>query len=163
MSWDHEHWMGMALEEAWAAGEAGEVPVGAVLVDVDGEGRLTATGRNRVVGRNDPTAHAEILALRAGAESAGNYRLLNRFLYVTVEPCLMCMGAIIHARISTLIFGAPDPKWGAAGSLYDFSADPRLNHRVTVIGGVREAACRELIQGFFRERRKRKGATWRTQ
>lgn len=151
MSWDHEHWMEMALEEARAAGAAGEVPVGAVLVD--GEGQLAATGRNRVVGRNDPTAHAEVLALRAGAESAGNYRLLNKFLYVTVEPCLMCMGAIIHARISTLIFGAPDPKWGAAGSLYDFSADPRLNHRVTVIGGVCEAACRELIQGFFRERR----------
>ncbi len=152
MSWDHEHWMGIALEEARAAGAEGEVPVGAVLVD--GEGKPAATGRNQVVGRNDPTAHAEILALRAGAESAGNYRLLNRFLYVTVEPCLMCMGAIVHARISTLIFGAPDPKWGAAGSLYDFSADPRLNHRVSVIGGVCEAACRELIQSFFQDRRK---------
>ncbi len=153
MSLDHEHWMKMALEEARAAGAAGEVPVGSVLVD--GDGRLAATGRNRVVGRCDPTAHAEILALRDGARKAANYRLLNRFLYVTVEPCLMCMGAIVHARISTLIFGAPDPKWGAAGSLYDFPADLRLNHRVSVVGGVCEAACRELIQGFFRERRKR--------
>jgi tRNA(adenine34) deaminase len=149
---DHEHWMRTALEEARAAGAAGEVPVGAVLVD--GAGQVAARGRNGVIALNDPTAHAEILAIRNGAASAGNYRLLNSFLYVTVEPCLMCMGAIVHARISTLIFGAPDPRWGAAGSLYDFSADPRLNHRVSVIGGVCETACRELIQSFFRDRRR---------
>lgn len=144
--------MAIALEEARAAEAAGEVPVGAALVD--GSGNLAARGRNQVVGGNDPTAHAEIEALRNGSRILGNYRLLNTVLYVTVEPCLMCMGAIVHARISTVIFGAPDPKWGAAGSLYDFSADLRLNHRVSVVGGVCESACRDIIQGFFRKRRK---------
>ena len=147
----HEDFMRLALEEAKRAGRFGEVPVGAVLVSAGGE--LLAAAGNRTIGAADPTAHAEVLALRAAARDAKNYRLLNTSLYVTIEPCPMCMGAILHARVATLVFGAADPKWGAAGSLYDLPNDGRLNHRVEVVAGVLESECRELIQAFFRLKR----------
>lgn len=146
----HEGFMQRALEEARRAGERGEVPVGAVLVSAD---EVLAAAGNRTIAASDPTAHAEILALRAAAQTIQNYRLLNTTLYVTIEPCPMCMGAILNARVARLIFGAHDPKWGAAGSLYDLAHDPRLNHRVEVVSGVLEAECRELIQTFFRMKR----------
>ncbi len=148
----HEAFMDLAIRAAHVAARRGEVPVGAVLAGADG--RVLAGGRNRTIGDSDPTAHAEIVAIRRAGRRLGNYRLLNTILYVTVEPCLMCMGAIIHARIEAVIHGAPDPRWGGAGSLYDFSTDPRLNHPVRVIGGIREERCRELMRSFFRARRR---------
>ena len=147
--------MQLAMQQARIAGKSGEVPVGAVLMSESG-GILSAA-YNSVIMHKDPSAHAEILSLRQAAQIMGNYRLLRTTLCVTIEPCIMCMGAIVHARVSRLIFGARDPKWGAAGSLYDFSADARLNHRPEIIGGVCEAECRELMQAFFRERRMKKG------
>jgi len=143
--------MMIALEEARRARQIGEVPVGAVLVGEAGD--LIANACNRTIANADPTAHAEILVLRAAAEKLRNYRLLNTTLYVTIEPCLMCMGAAVHARVARVVYGAPDPKWGAAGSLYHFALDPRLNHRPEVVAGVRETECRELIQEFFRLKR----------
>jgi len=143
--------MMIALEEARRARQIGEVPVGAVLVGEAGD--LIANACNRTIANADPTAHAEILVLRAAAEKLRNYRLLNTTLYVTIEPCLMCMGAAVHARVARVVYGAPDPKWGAAGSLYHFALDPRLNHRPEVVAGVRETECRGLIQEFFRLKR----------
>jgi tRNA(adenine34) deaminase len=148
---EHEKYMQLAVREAEKAGQKDEVPIGAVVVAPGGE--ILAMAHNQVVSQDDPTAHAEILALRAACRKIGNYRLLNTALYVTVEPCLMCMGAILHARLKGLVFGTPDPKWGGAGSLFDFSADSRLNHRVDVVAGVCEPVCRELMQAFFRAKR----------
>ncbi len=142
----------MALEEARQAAEEQEVPVGAVLVAEDGD--ILARTHNRTIGDNDPTAHAEILAIRQAAVRLQNYRLLNTSLYVTVEPCLMCMGAIIHARIQRVFFGTRDPKWGAAGSLYNLGEDRRLNHHPEIMEGLLLDECRNLIQGFFRARRR---------
>ena len=139
-----------AIREAAAAGARGEVPVGALVVV--GETVLARAG-NASVGENDPTAHAEVLALRAAARALGNYRLSQAALYVTVEPCAMCMGAALHARLARLIYGCADPKGGAAGSLFDLARDPRLNHRIAVTAGVCEDACRALLQDFFRARR----------
>ncbi|MFW5854121.1 MAG: tRNA adenosine(34) deaminase TadA [Thermodesulfobacteriota bacterium] len=153
-AYDHLQWMERAIIQAQEAAEAGEVPVGAVLVDAFGN--LLREDRNRTIQLIDPTGHAEILTLRRASREIGNYRLLNTTLYVTVEPCVMCMGAIVHARVARLVFGAPDPKWGAAGSLYDLSADERLNHRVDVIPGICEDRCRDLMKAFFQERRKRR-------
>nr|WP_124331215.1 tRNA adenosine(34) deaminase TadA [Desulfonema ishimotonii] len=150
---EHEKRMQLAIEQARKAAQAEEVPVGAVLIDGDGE--VLAAACNRTIGLADPTGHAEILALRQAAQKVRNYRLLNTSLYVTIEPCVMCMGAVIHARVSRVIFGAYDHKWGAAGSLYDFAADARLNHRAEVIPGICEAECRKLMQDFFRARRRR--------
>ena len=130
---------------------AGEVPVGAVLVGEAGE--VLARAFNRPIGLNDPTAHAEILVLREGARLRGNYRLPGVSLYVTIEPCIMCLGAMLAARVRRLVFGAPDPKGGACVSLYRLPEDPRLNHRLEVTGGVRERECRELMQEFFKNRR----------
>ena len=144
--------MGIAIDEAHQAAQKGEVPVGAVLIDA--EGRILASAHNQTLHMGDPTAHAEILVIRQAAQKIQNYRLLSTALYVTVEPCVMCMGAIVHARISMLIFGTPDPKWGAAGSLYDFALDRRLNHQPDVVAGVCEATCKTIMQNFFRERRK---------
>ena len=144
--------MDEALREAAAAGERGEIPVGAVVVL---DGRMLGKAGNASIAHHDPTAHAEVLALRAAAASTHNYRLPGATLYVTVEPCLMCIGAIIHARIARLVFGCHDPKAGAVGSQFDLAADPRLNHAVTVTAGVSEEACRDLLQGFFRARRTR--------
>lgn len=143
--------MELALAEAKRAGQSGEVPVGAVVVDASG--RVAAAAHNRVISLADASAHAEILALRAACAAMANYRLPGSTLYVTVEPCPMCMGAVIHARVARLVFGAFDPKWGAAGSLYDFAADDRFNHQVEVVSGVCEEACRRLMQEFFRNRR----------
>jgi tRNA(adenine34) deaminase len=148
---NHETFMALALEEAKKAGQMGEVPVGAVLVAENGE--VLSSAGNRTIAQADPTAHAEVLALRRAATNIRNYRLLNSTLYVTVEPCIMCMGALVHARVLRLVFGADDPKWGAAGSLYNFAQDERLNHRVEVLQGVLEENCRALMQNFFRAKR----------
>jgi tRNA(adenine34) deaminase len=145
-------WMEEALREAVSAGERGEVPVGAVVVL---DGRVLGRAGNASIAQHDPTAHAEVLALRAAAASLRTYRLPGATLYVTVEPCLMCIGAIIHARVARLVFGCHDPKGGAVGSQFDLADDPRLNHAVTVTAGVSEAECRGLLQGFFRARRTR--------
>jgi len=145
------YYMGVALAQARAGLAAGEVPVGAVLVDEAGE--VLARAFNQPIALNDPTAHAEILALRQGARQRGNYRLLGSSLYVTMESCIMCLGAMLTARIRRLVFGAPDPKGGACVSLYRLPEDARLNHRLEVTGGVREAECRELLQEFFQARR----------
>jgi tRNA(adenine34) deaminase len=147
----HEDFMELALQEAKKAEQIGEVPVGAIIVSEIGE--ILAAAHNQTIKRVDPTAHAEILALRKAALETNNYRLLNTTLYVTVEPCIMCMGAIVHARISRLVFGAADPKWGAAGSLYNCAEDDRLNHRIEIIAGVRAKDCRMLMQDFFRSKR----------
>jgi len=150
----HIDYMRLALQEAKKAGQFDEVPVGAVLVSEAGE--LLAAARNRTIELSDPTAHAEVIALREAAEKIRNYRLLNTTLYVTIEPCPMCMGALVHARVARLVFGAKDPKWGAAGSLYNVAQDRRLNHQVEVIAGVCEPECRELVQEFFRRKRMEK-------
>ena len=147
--------MGEALVQARAAGQAGEVPVGAVLVGEKGE--ILALAGNRPVSLGDPTAHAEVLALRQAAARAGNYRLPGTTLYVTIEPCLMCVGAALQARVTRLVFGAPDPKAGACVSLYRIPEDSRLNHHIEVLGGVREQECRDLLQEFFQARRGRGG------
>ena len=152
MRLSHEKYMQLALIEAEKAGQMGEVPVGAVLVAEDGN--ILSSEHNRTIHLADPTAHAELLALREAALKINNYRLLNTTLYVTVEPCIMCMGAIVHARVFKVVFGAVDARWGAAGSLYDFAGDDRLNHRVEIISGVCEAQCRRLMQEFFRAKRK---------
>jgi tRNA(adenine34) deaminase len=143
-------YMALALEQARRARGAGEVPVGAVLVQ--GE-RVIAIGANRPISACDPTAHAEIEALRAGARSLGSYRLADTVLYVTLEPCLMCAAALVHARVRRVVFGAWDPRAGAAGSMLDAFALPGLNHRVDVFGGVLEAECGALLSRFFAARR----------
>jgi len=148
----HIKFMHTVLEEAKKAGQKDEVPVGAVVVTE--KGKILSSAHNQVIGLCDPTAHAEILAIREAASKVQNYRLLNTTLYVTVEPCIMCMGAIIHARISTVVFGAFDPKWGAAGSLYNFSDDTRLNHQLEIVPGICEDECKALMQDFFRLKRK---------
>lgn len=149
-----EAYMERALDEARAADGRGEVPVGAVLVRA---GEVLAAAGNGPVGAHDPTAHAEIAVLRAGAARAGNYRLPGTTLYVTLEPCCMCIGAMIHARVERLVFGAFDPKSGAAGSVFDLAGAPQHNHRMAVTGGVLAEPCAALLQGFFRERRSNTG------
>ena len=136
-----------ALREAAAAGARGEVPVGAVVVL---HGRSMAAAGNASIAQHDPTAHAEVLALRAAGVNVRNYRLPAATLYVTVEPCLMCIGAIVHARIARLVYGCADPKAGAVASRFELAADPRLNHEVAVTSGVAEEECRALLQDFFR-------------
>ena len=145
-----EQWMELALQQAREAGLRGEVPVGAVLIA--GE-QLLAVAGNSPIQLFDPSAHAEILAIRRAAELLRNYRLPDTTLYVTLEPCIMCMGALIQARVSTLVYGAADPKTGAAKSLYTIGNDHRLNHNLTVTGGVLADECAALLKDFFRERR----------
>ena len=145
-------WMQAALVEAALAAAADEVPVGAVIVL---EGQVIGRGHNMPVSTNDPTAHAEIQAVRQAARQMQNYRLIDTTLYTTVEPCLMCMGALVYARIKRLVFGCFDPKAGAAGSLYNIALDTRLNHRLDITSGVCEEECRTLLQRFFREKRSR--------
>jgi tRNA(adenine34) deaminase len=147
MNMNHSEMMKIALNEAEKARRIGEVPIGALVV-ADND-QVLAAEHNRTITLNDPTAHAEILALRSAAAKMGNYRLLNTMLYVTVEPCPMCMGAAIHARVSRLVFGTRDPKWGAAGSLFNFADDPRFNHQLQVIEGVCKDECKKLMQDFF--------------
>jgi tRNA(adenine34) deaminase len=142
--------MRSALAEARAAGEAGEVPIGAVVVR---EGAIVARGQNRVLREVDPTAHAEIVAMRAAAAALGNYRLNGCTLYVTLEPCAMCAGAMIHARIDRLVFAAADPKAGACGSVLSVLNHPELNHQMQVEQGIAAEEAAELLRGFFRERR----------
>ena len=142
--------MTQALAVARAAAAAGEVPVGAVVVK---DGVVIATGRNAPIGAHDPTAHAEIVALRAAAQVLGNYRLDGCELFVTLEPCAMCSGAMLHARLQRVVFGAPEPKTGAAGSVLDLFAHPQLNHQTGVTGGVLAQECAAVLQGFFRQRR----------
>lgn len=143
-------WMRRALTLARHAGEQGEVPVGAVLVS---DGALLGEGWNQPIAGHDPSAHAEMLALRAAARTLGNYRLPGTTLYVTLEPCVMCAGAIVHARVERLVFGARDPKAGAVDSVYDVIARPRLNHVVAWSGGVLEEECGGVLREFFRARR----------
>jgi tRNA(adenine34) deaminase len=143
-------WMAEALALARAAQARGEVPVGAIVVS---EGTIVGRGGNAPIAENDPTAHAEIAALREAAHALGNYRLPGCELYVTIEPCAMCAGAIMHARIRRLVFGAPDPKTGACGSVVDLFAEPRLNHHTTVTCGVAAEACAALLSDFFASRR----------
>jgi tRNA(adenine34) deaminase len=145
-----EQFMEAALEQARLALEAGEVPIGAVLV-VDGQ--IVARGFNQPIASSDPTAHAEMLVLREAARIAGNYRLTDAELYVTIEPCLMCVGALVHARVREVIYGAAEPKTGALVSTIRALESPGLNHRFAVTGGLLEAQARELIQQFFRGRR----------
>src|SRR3990172_8496779 len=142
--------MELAIEQARKAADAGEVPVGAIVVS---EGTVIGRGFNQPISANDPTAHAEMVALREAARSAANYRLIGATMYSTVEPCIMCAGALIHARIARLVFGATDPKAGAAGSIYNVLTDPRLNHQVTVCSGLRHAECSTLLSQFFEARR----------
>src|SRR5438093_5861339 len=145
----HERFMGQALAQARRARHVGEVPIGAVIV---AEGRVVGEGFNQPIRAVDPTGHAEVIALRQAARGAGNYRLTGATLYVTLEPCLMCVGAMVNARISTVIYGAPEPKWGALGSILD-ARSLRLNHRLEVLGGVLEDECRTLVVDFFKFRR----------
>jgi len=144
--------MQLALEQARQAAARGEVPVGAVLVR---DGEVIAHGGNQPIAAHDPSAHAEIVALRAGGQALGNYRLDDTILYVTLEPCLMCASAIVHARVRRVVFGAYDPKAGAAGGLIDAFALKGLNHRVDVFGGVLEAECGRLLADFFLRNRDR--------
>ena len=148
----HDKYMLLALVQAEKAGLINEVPVGAVLVDE--KGRILSADHNRTIEMCDPCAHAEILALRAAAARVNSYRLVTCTLYTTVEPCLMCMGALVHARVATVVYGAKDAKWGAAGSLYNFADDIRLNHRINIVSGVHQKKCKEIMQAFFREKRR---------
>ena len=146
----YDAWMAAALEEARRARDAGEVPIGAVVVL---DGVVVGRGSNQPIGSGDPTAHAEIVAIRDAARRIGNYRLTGAVLCVTIEPCLMCVGALVHARIATLVYGAAEARTGAVISTVRGAELPGHNHRVDVVGGVREAECRDLMQAFFKERR----------
>ncbi|MEE9171344.1 MAG: tRNA adenosine(34) deaminase TadA [candidate division NC10 bacterium] len=146
----HLSWMEVALEEARRGGEEGEVPVGAVLVR---DGVLLAAAHNRPIALHDSTAHAELLVLRAAGQRVGNYRLPDATLYVTLEPCVMCAGALLHARVACLVYGAADPRGGGVESVYQILGDARLNHKVEVISGVRAEESQALLQEFFGARR----------
>jgi tRNA(adenine34) deaminase len=150
MSELHEQFMREALAEAARAAARGEVPIGAVVL---AGGEIVGRGHNQPIAANDPTAHAEIVAMRAAGQNLGNYRLTNATLYVTVEPCVMCVGAMVHARIATLVFGTAEPKAGAIESTQRAHEHAALNHRLIVVSGVLAAECQEVIQGFFRDRR----------
>ena len=145
-----EHFMRLALREAERAADHEDVPVGAIVVH---DGEVIGVGHNERQLRQDPTAHAEILAIREAARALGSWRLLGCVLYVTLEPCAMCAGAIVLGRIPRVVYGTTDPKAGAAGSVLDVLAEPRLNHRPDVAGGLLAADCAELLQAFFRSRR----------
>lgn len=150
-----QYWMQQALLRAEYAASLGEVPVGAVLVY---QRQLIGEGWNQPIAGQDPTAHAEMMAIRQGGKKVGNYRLLNTTLYVTLEPCVMCAGAMIHSRIKRLVYGASDAKTGAAGSLLDVLGHPLMNHRIEVSGGVLAAPCGALLSQFFKQRRVEKKA-----
>jgi tRNA(adenine34) deaminase len=147
-----EFWMQKALVEARRAADIGEVPVGGALVDSQGE--LLALASNETIFRSDPTAHAEILALRAAAQRVGNYRLTGATIYTTIEPCVMCAGALLNARITRLVFGAHDERFGAVETHFHLCSSPKLNHQIEITSGVLAAECRALMQDFFQARRK---------
>lgn len=148
-----QFWMQQALQLAQQAAVAGEVPVGALLLY---QGQVVGRGHNQPIGQQDPTAHAEIVALRQAGRALGNYRLLQTTLYVTLEPCCMCVGALIHSRIARLVYGATDPKTGAVDSCYPLLKQPQHNHQITVTAGVLQAACTAQLTAFFRERRQKR-------
>jgi tRNA(adenine34) deaminase len=147
---EHLQFMAEAIAEASRAQAEGEVPVGAVVV---AGGQIVGAGHNRPIGLSDPTAHAEILAIRAAASTLKTYRLTTVSIYVTLEPCVMCVGAMLNARVARVVYGARDDKAGALGSVYDIGRDGRLNHRFEVVGGVMESECADLMREFFRARR----------
>lgn len=151
MMLDDAEYMQAAIAQAQSAADAGEVPVGAVIVDA--EGNIIARGQNRVIRDSDPSAHCEIIAMREAGRALGNYRLLNCTLYVTLEPCSMCAGAILHARIARLVYAAPDPKAGACGSVLSVMNHPQLNHRCNVTPGILAGECSLMLTQFFRSRR----------
>ena len=148
---DDEFYMNLAILEAKNAADMNEVPVGAVIVDKNKD--VIGYGYNNPISSNDPTSHAEINAMRMASQVLKNYRLIDTTLYVTIEPCIMCMGAIIHARIKRVVFGAKDPKWGAAGSLYAMADDKRLNHHPEIVSGIYEEKTKQLIKTFFINKR----------
>jgi len=148
---DDKYYMDLAIKEAKKAENIDEVPVGAVIVDTNNT--VIGYGFNCPISSNDPTSHAEINAMRMAAGASKNYRLTDTTLYVTIEPCIMCMGAIIHARIKRVVFGAKDPKWGAAGSLYSMADDKRLNHQPEIVSGIYEDETKRIIKQFFRNKR----------
>lgn len=143
-------WMQQAYALAQKAEQQGEVSIGAVLVKDD---RLVAAGYNQTIAQNDPTAHAEVMALRAAADAIGNYRLLDTTLYVTLEPCAMCAGALVQARVTRLVYACADPRAGAAGSIFNVVSNEALNHRLQVTSGVMAQECSQLLQDFFQQRR----------
>jgi len=147
---EHLQFMAEAIAEARRAEADGEVPIGAIAV---ADGQVVGAGHNRPIGLGDPTAHAEILAIRAAASSLKTYRLTDVSIYVTLEPCVMCVGAMLNARVMRVVYGARDDKAGALGSVYDIGRDGRLNHRFEVVGGVMESECAEMLRAFFRTRR----------
>ncbi len=157
---DDAYWMGVALREAKKAAKRGEVPIGAVIVR---DGTVLGRGYNLREGKQDPTAHAEIIAIRKASSKIGAWRLTGATIYVTLEPCVMCMGAILLARFDRVVFGCHDPKGGAAGSLYDLSDDSRLNHRVALTVGIRVEECSEILSNFFANLRKLKKTTRKDQ
>jgi tRNA(adenine34) deaminase len=146
-----ELFMRTALEEARKAGEREEVPVGAVIIDE--QQNILAVGSNNSIGESDPAGHAEMVAMRTAGKNIGNYRLLNTTIYVTIEPCVMCAGAMIHARVGRLVYGAPDPKTGGVVSCYQVGGDGKLNHQLNIEGGVLAEECAELLTSFFRKKR----------
>lgn len=148
---EHNYFMSLALKEAKKAFKKEEVPVGCVIVR---DNKVIGIGHNLRETKNDPTLHAEIAAIKKASKKLSSWRLTNSIVYVTVEPCIMCMGALILARVKRVVFGCHDKKWGACGSLYDISKDKRLNHRIEVVSGVMERECREMMQGFFSKLRK---------
>jgi len=150
---DHDYWMALAIAEAAKARAKQEVPIGCVIVR---DGKIIARGHNLRESTQDPAAHAELITIRKAARKLNSWRLLDTTLYVTLEPCIMCMGAIILARIPIVVFGCHDPKGGAAGTLYDLSGDPRLNHRVELVPRVLEGECSSLLSSFFADLRRRK-------
>ena len=155
LSGEDAAWMELALEQAKLAATAGEVPVGALVIK---EGEILGRGHNRNLLDDDPTAHAEIVALREAAAKVGNHRLNGCTLVATIEPCAMCAGALVHARIARLVYGAPDPKAGAAGSVLQVLNHPQLNHRMEIRAGVLSDQCSEILQQFFREKRQQPAA-----
>ena len=152
---DDAYWMQQALDLAREAWNAGEVPVGAVVV---ADGKIVGRGYNQPISSHDPTAHAEVMALRDAAGQLANYRLPGATLYVTMEPCVMCAGAILHARVARVVYGAKEYKTGAHGSIMDVFAEPRLNHHCEIVGGVLADECAAMISGFFEARRQQKKA-----
>ncbi len=146
-----DFYMNLAIKEAGKAAKVNEVPVGAVIVDE--ESKVIGYGYNSPISSNDPTSHAEINAIRMACRSVKNYRLINTSLYVTIEPCIMCMGAIIHARIKRVVFGASDVKWGAVHSLYTMADDKRLNHNPEIVSGICKEKTRQIMKSFFKDKR----------